>query len=814
MKRSRTWIESGEFSYPKKRPLPPPAVGAVKAVFALCYAAASSLGLSHFWGRYFAAEPRGLERLYWGWKTHISLVRSYGFSPDEIFGVTLALLLSFAFYVVVSRFVLGGIFTKNRGRIDELLGSAHWATKQEIIRAGLIPPDDAWGKLRNRCKELWRRGGSKKVNPGVVLGGWVDEKGRIIYMRDAGPKHAIIVAPTRSGKGVGVIVPTLLTWTESAIVLDIKGENWLLTSGWRSKAVGPCYRLDFTDPESTCTYNPLKEIHIGTDRETADVQNIVSIIMDPDSKEEGDHWKESAKTLVTGAITHELYRARREKDEPTFENVLNSIIEDESKAALTKMQRYRHLDKEDPITGWCHPVVYRCANDIKNRPDEERGSVISSASAQLNLFYDKVINRNIAESTVRVDDLVNAEKPVSLYLVVPPSDIVRVRPLLRLLVTQIVLGLTRQMVETKHGVSSGHKHKLLLMLDEFPQLKKLEVLESAMAQMGGYGLKAFIVCQSYRQLYDIYGQHETISTNCHYHVLYAPNDEETAKQISEKAGKTTITVGSSNISGNRFAFARNNESISFSQHVRDLVTADEAKRLPGALIRDGKWIESGDLFLFAAGTAPIYGRQTPYFFPEGNVLHLRSQIRPPFSKLKEEKKDFMETVIKDNIADVSTHPHLSEEYLAEREKLVNRAIEEEYEAAKKTLNDEEKRMRAPAFMASFCDMEYERLSVERRYLQSDLEDMRAKRYHGERFKNEEEITEALSSVEGSLVNFEEHVFERIAKMARERFPREAEIVENWEKNHNEMEEAVPSSPSGDYAEDLEAETDFDDEYGE
>ena len=128
MKRSRTWIESGEFSYPKKRPLPPPAVGAVKAVFALCYAAASSLGLSHFWGRYFAAEPRGLERLYWGWKTHISLVRSYGFSPDEIFGVTLALLLSFALYVVVSRFVLGGIFTKNRGRIDELLGSAHWAS--------------------------------------------------------------------------------------------------------------------------------------------------------------------------------------------------------------------------------------------------------------------------------------------------------------------------------------------------------------------------------------------------------------------------------------------------------------------------------------------------------------------------------------------------------------------------------------------------------------------------------------------------------------------------------------------------------------
>lgn len=806
MKNARTWIESGEFSYPKRRRISPPAVGAIKAAFALCYFFAASAALSCYWSEHFGVELRGAQWLYWGWKTHLFLVSRYWFGPEEIFISTSSLLLSFALYVIISRFLLGGIFTKNKGRIDELLGSAHWATKKEIIRAGLIPPDDVWGKLRRRCKELWRISEGKPVNPGIILGGWEDENGNIVYMRDAGPKHAIIVAPTRSGKGVGVIIPTLLTWTESAIILDIKGENWLLTSGWRSKALGPCYRLDFTDPNSACTYNPLREIHIGTDRETADVQNIVSIIMDPDSKDEGDHWKESAKTLVTGAVTHELYRAQRENDEPTFENVLNSIIEDESKAALAKMQRYRHLDKEDPITGWCHPVVYRCANDIKNRPDEERGSVISSASAQLNLFYDKVINRNTARSTVSVDDLVNAEKPVSLYLVVPPSDIVRVRPLLRLLVTQIVLGLTRQMVETKHGVSSGHKHKLLLMLDEFPQLKKLEVLESAMAQMGGYGLKAFIVCQSYRQLYDIYGQHETISTNCHYHVLYAPNDEETAKQISEKAGKTTVTVGSSNISGNRFALARSNESIAFTQHARDLVTADEAKRLPGALIRDGKWIESGDLFLFAAGTAPIYGRQTPYFFPEGNLLHRRSQIRPPLSKIKEEK-NFMDKVIEENITTIPTHPHLSEDYLAERERkvvgLVDRLAEEEYATAKRVLKEEEKRIKTPTFMKVFCDMEYERLSVERRYLQSDLEDMRAGRYHGERFKSAEEITVALTNLEGCLLNFEEHIFGCAANMARARFPREAEIVDYWEtKNNNGLED---SAVSDEYTDDSEAE---------
>ncbi|MCD8235014.1 MAG: type IV secretory system conjugative DNA transfer family protein, partial [Cloacibacillus porcorum] len=672
MSKSRLRIESGTFAYPKKAKISPPTVRMIKTIFAVTYSVGASLAQTWYWSRYFRlAIPRS-EWLFWGWRTYISLIKRYGFGPDIIFNISIILLLSFAVFTMVYRFFIGGLFLGDKGNIDELLGSAHWATKEEIIRSGLLPSDTFSERLKRWAKRAFSKaiGNKKPSNPGVVLGGWVDSDGKILYLRDAGPKHAIMVAPTRSGKGVGVIIPSLLTWTESALILDIKGKNWLLSAGWRNQNIGPCYRLDFTDPESRCMYNPLKEIHIGTDRETAEVQNIVAIMIDPDSKDEGDHWKESAKTLVTGAVIHELYQAKKENDEPTFENVLNSIIEGESKKTMEKWQRYHHLDKEDPITGFCHPVVFRCSNDIKHRPDDERGSVVSTASARLNLFYDKVINRNTSKSTFSVNDLMNADKPISLYLVVPPSEITRIRPLLRLLVTQIVLGLTRQMIETEKGVSSGHKHKLLLMLDEFPQLKRLEVLESAMAQMGGYGLKAFIICQSYWQLYDIYGKNKTISTNCHFQVLYAPNDEETTDLISRKAGKTTVTVVSDSISGNRFAFARSNQNTSATQHVRDLVTPDEAKRLPGALIRDGKWIESGDLFLFAAGAAPILGKQTPYFFPDGNVLHRRSKIKPPISKIKDKKPTFIEQVHIDNFNEVPTHPHLSEKFLRERENKV------------------------------------------------------------------------------------------------------------------------------------------------
>lgn len=167
------------------------------------------------------------------------------------------------------------------------------------------------------------------------------------------------------------------------------------------------------------------------------------------------------------------------------------------------------------------------------------------------------------------------------------------------------------------------------MLDEFPQLKKLELFEAALAFIGGYGLKAYMICQSYKQLTDIYGKDETVSANCKTQVCFAPNDEDTAKIISEKCGQTTVTVGTSTISGKRFAYGlmgKTQESLSYSQESRALLMPDEVKRLPPAVMEGDKVIAGGDMLIFSSGSNPIYGKQTPFFLDR--TLNDRSKIAP------------------------------------------------------------------------------------------------------------------------------------------------------------------------------------------
>jgi type IV secretion system protein VirD4 len=139
-------------------------------------------------------------------------------------------------------------------------GSARWATEKEIRTAGLLNPD------------------------GVVLG----QLG-CHYLRHDGPEHVLCFAPTRSGKGVGLVIPTLLTWPGSVIVHDIKGENCPLTAGWRER-FGRVLLFDPTNPDSS-PYNPLLEVRRG-DAEIRDVQNIADILVDPEGAlERRNHWE-------------------------------------------------------------------------------------------------------------------------------------------------------------------------------------------------------------------------------------------------------------------------------------------------------------------------------------------------------------------------------------------------------------------------------------------------------------------------------------------------------------------------------------------
>uniref|UniRef100_B0T6J6 TRAG family protein n=1 Tax=Caulobacter sp. (strain K31) TaxID=366602 RepID=B0T6J6_CAUSK len=340
-------------------------------------------------------------------------------------------------------------------------GTARWAIPREVRAAGLLGPD------------------------GVILGR-LDKA----YLRHDGPEHVLCFAPTRSGKGVGLVVPSLLTWPGSAIVHDIKGENWTLTAGFRA-TFGKVLLFDPTNPGSSA-YNPLLEIRRGV-FEVRDVQNVADILVDPEgSLDKRSHWEKTSHSLLVGTILHVLYA----EPDKTLAGVAAFLSDPQRtiEQTLDAMMRTPHLGADGP-----HPVVASAARELKNKSDNERSGVLSTAMTFLGLYRDPTVAQVTRRCDWRIADLVDGG-PCTLYLVVPPSDISRTKPLVRLLLNQIGRRLTEQLADT------AGRQRVLLMLDEFPALGRLDFFESALAFMAGYGLKAFLIAQSLRSALDVLRQ--------------------------------------------------------------------------------------------------------------------------------------------------------------------------------------------------------------------------------------------------------------------------------------------------------------------
>ena len=285
-------------------------------------------------------------------------------------------------------------------------------------------------------------------------------------------------APTRSGKGVGLVVPSLLTWPGSAIVHDIKGENWQLTSGFRSHH-GRVLLFDPTNPKSSA-YNPLLEVRRG-EWEVRDVQNIADIFVDPEgSLDKRNHWEKTSHSLLVGAILHVLYAV----PDKTLAGVAKFLSDPKQPVDTTlhAMTKTPHLGKAGP-----HPVVASAARELLNKSENERSGVLSTAMSFLGLYRDPVVAEVTRRCDWRISDIVGEEQPATLYLVVPPSDINRTKPLIRLMLNQIGRRLTEDLQ------ANAGRHRLLLMLDEFPALGRLDFFETALAFMAGYGLKSFLI---------------------------------------------------------------------------------------------------------------------------------------------------------------------------------------------------------------------------------------------------------------------------------------------------------------------------------
>mgnify|MGYP002078657780 FL=1 len=416
----------------------------------------------------------------------------------------------------------------------------------------------------------------------VAAAGLLDERGVILgrlgarYLRHDGPEHIMAFAPTRSGKGVGLVVPTLLGWTGSAVIHDIKGENWQLTAGWRQR-FSHCLLFNPTDARSA-RYNPLLEVRRGID-EVRDVQNIADILVDPEGAlERRNHWEKTSHSLLVGAILHVLYA----EEEKTLARVATFLSDPQRPftATLRRMMATNHLGSE--ATPRVHPVVASAARELLNKSENERSGVLSTAMSFLGLYRDPTVAAVTSASDWRIADLVEAKNPVSLYLVVPPSDISRTKPLVRLILNQIGRRLTEQLqAEGAAGqtIVRGNRHRLLMMLDEFPALGRLDFFETSLAFLAGYGVRAFLIAQSLNQIEKAYGEHNAILDNCHLRIAFASNDERTAKRISDALGTATEQRAMRNYAGHRLAPWLAHVMVSRQETARALLTPGEVMQL-------------------------------------------------------------------------------------------------------------------------------------------------------------------------------------------------------------------------------------------
>ncbi len=512
------------------------------------------------WFRLFGHPVYRPYDLFWWWF-------SFDAYAPKIFDTGGMIATSGGFVAIVVAIAMS-VWRGRENRNANTYGTARWATRDDIRKAGLL------------------------ADTGVVLGQFQNN-----YLRHDGAEHVLCFAPTRSGKGVGLVIPTLLTWPGSAIVHDIKGENWDVTAGFRS-TFSRTLRFDPTSLESSA-YNPLLEVRRGLN-EVRDVQNIADILVDPEgSLEKRNHWEKTSHALLVGAILHVLYAgadkslagvaAFLSNPDETIENTLYAMMETP------------HLGEAGP-----HPVVASAARELLNKSDNERSGVLSTAMSFLGLYRDPVIAKVTSHSDWRIADLVSG-RPTSLYLVVPPSDISRTKPLIRLILNQIGRRLTEEFDP------ATKRQRVLLMLDEFPALGRLDFFESALAFMAGYGLKAFLIAQSLNQIERAYGQNNAILDNCHVRVAFATNDERTAKRVSEALGTTTEQRSMKNYAGHRLSPWLGHLMISRSETARALLTPGEILQLPQT-----------DEVVLLSGAPPIKAKKARYYADR----RLQSRVLP------------------------------------------------------------------------------------------------------------------------------------------------------------------------------------------
>jgi type IV secretion system protein VirD4 len=304
--------------------------------------------------------------------------------------------------------------------------------------------------------------------------------------------------------------------------------------------------------------------------------------------ERRNHWEKTSHSLLVGAILHVLYA----ETDKTLAGVAN-FLSDPSRpieTTLNAMLATPHLGER------VHPVVASAARELLNKSENERSGVLSTTMSFLGLYRDPVVAKVTGRSDWHIRDLVDGARPISLYLVVPPSDIARTKPLMRLVLNQIGRRLTESL-DTGRG-----RQKLLLMLDEFATLGRLDFFEGQLAFMAGYGIRSFLITQSLNQLERAYGPNHAILDNCHIRIAFSTNDERTAKRVSDALGTATEMRAMKNYAGHRLSPWLGHLMVSRQETSRPLLTPGEVMQL-----------SPNEAIVMVSGVHPLRARKVRYY---------------------------------------------------------------------------------------------------------------------------------------------------------------------------------------------------------
>lgn len=451
-----------------------------------------------------------------------------------------------------------------------------------------------------------RRAGFRSDN-GIVVG----KKGGK-FLTFGGSEHCIVEAPTRSGKGVGIVIPNLLSWQASVVVLDVKRENWDATAGFRQKFGQAVYLFNPTDAEGrTARYNPLGYIdRTDPDQVVIELQKIATMLFVAPERGE-PFWTDSARTAFVGVGAYLAVA-----DLPfTIGSIYRLMTTGDTRGYFRKVLDDRALD----LSQGCRNALA----DFTSGADNTFAGIVQTVTSKLSLWLNPRVDAATEESDFDLREL--RTKPMSIYLGVSPDELDRVAPLYNLLFQQLIDLNVRDLPDSETPL------QVLVILDEFARIGRAQVIASAFSYVAGYGIRLLPVIQSRSQLRAVYGEHvaNEIVANCGVEVAFTPKELRVANELSERIGY----VGQESVTKSLTIHGiLANRSKSMSDQRRALLLPQELMQFP-----------DGELLLLRGGIPPIHGDKIR-FYADGLFRSrvMAAPVVPPIPKTVRDDEDLPE----------------------------------------------------------------------------------------------------------------------------------------------------------------------------